>query len=85
MRKRKGSYIAHGCCKDSVAMYLRSHNFIAIEGEVVECRWCSDGYGQYLNGIWSYGDAVGDFIARETSPEAQAKRDELRARLRIVK
>ena len=44
------------------------------DGQIVECRWCPDGYATFKAGEWVFSSYLTDRIERMTSPEATAER-----------
>lgn len=65
------------CCRDSVAGKVSTMHAAGTEpydGQIVECRWCPDGYATFKAGEWVFSSYLTDRIERMTSPEATAER-----------
>lgn len=71
--------MARQCCRDSVAMWVIAHDTEPFDGQRIDCRWCLDGYGRFVNDRWTYGDDLHDRIAKMAaeveSPAFQALKD----------
>lgn len=67
--------VMNRCCADTLKHYGPRN---PVEGLELACRWCSsylkyESLGPNLVG-WVVHDRVGDFVARETAPDAVALR-----------
>ena len=66
-------------CKDSVAAHVARMHREGREphdGQIVECRWCVDGYGIYKSGVWEFRDRAIERINFDASPEQRTHRAE---------
>lgn len=58
--------MAHGCCKDSVAIDVAKLLRPPTDGLEIPCRWC-DGYARYESGQWVYHTPLNDRVNMQSA------------------